>query len=194
MTSSPHLISVVLLIICLHSSALASASTAGKDATRASDDVDLASGIRQYLQLMSASMTKGLGYSSESNVNTFRSATSLEADVSNRIDANTDEGKEAFEQLELQSRYTNNELGEKNLMWSLRGSHSEETLRKNLENGSNEEVSAPIYYSYSYSTDQTKNTAKYGRRQAPISSPNEHRHDYIALLPSNTSNTTHKIS
>ena len=125
---------------------IANSQVATANGQLAIPDGDLASGIRQYLQLMSASMTKGLGYSSESNVNTFRSATSLEADVSNRIDANTDEGKEALERLELQSRYTNNELGEKNLMWSLRGSHSEETLRKNLENGSNGEVPAPIYF------------------------------------------------
>ena len=142
-TATPHLALVVVLIVCLYSSSLVSASPDGTDTI--TDVVDLASGVRQYLELMSASMTKGLGYSSESNVNTFPSGTSLQADTSNRIDANTKEGEEALKQLELQSRYAYNDLGEKNLMWSLRGSQSEETLRKNLEDGTRE-VPAPIYF------------------------------------------------
>jgi len=142
-TATPHLALVVVLIVCLYSSSLVSASPDGTDTI--TDVVDLASGVRQYLELMSASMTKGLGYSSESNVNTFPSGTSLQADTSNRIDANTKEGDEALKQLELQSRYADNDLGEKNLMWSLRGSQSEETLRKNLEDGTSE-VPAPIYF------------------------------------------------
>ena len=142
-TATPHLALVVVLIVCLYSSSLVSASPDGTDTI--TDVVDLASGVRQYLELMSASMTKGLGYSSESNVNTFPSGTSLQADTSNRIDANTKEGEEALKQLELQSRYAYNDLGEKNLMWSLRGSQSEETLRKNLEDGTSE-VPAPIYF------------------------------------------------
>lgn len=142
-TATPHLALVVVLIVCLYSSSLVSASPDGTDTI--TDVVDLASGVRQYLELMSASMTKGLGYSSESNVNTFPSGTSLQADTSNRIDANTKEGEEALKQLELQSRYADNDLGEKNLMWSLRGSQSEETLRKNLEDGTSE-VPAPIYF------------------------------------------------
>ena len=142
MIATPHLALVVVLIACLYSSSLVSASSDGKDTT---DVVDLTSGIRQYLELMSTSMTKGLGYSGESNVNTFPSGTSLQVDTSNGIDASTKEGEEALKQLELQSRYADNDLGEKNLMWSLRGSQSEETLRKNLEGGASE-VPAPIYF------------------------------------------------
>ena len=104
------------------------------------DAVDLSGGVRQYLQLMAASLTKGFGYSGESNVNTYDSA-------QYKIDMRTDEGKDALNQMDLQSMYMDNELGEKNLMWSLRGSQSDKSLRNNLgSTASNEEVPSPIYF------------------------------------------------
>lgn len=135
----PQLISVVMIIALawLHSAPLA--SSAPVDNTATTDVVDLTSGIRQYLQLMATSMTKGLGYSSESNVNTFNSAMTLEAEKPYGIDASTKEGEEILKQMELQSIFTDHDLGEKNLMWSLRGSHSD-------EKSPNEEVPEPIYF------------------------------------------------
>lgn len=152
-STPPQLMAIMMMaLVCLHSTSVASADTstqaesASASATTAVDNVDLATGIRQYLTLMSTSMTKGLGYSTESNVNTFNAAPTSLAKVPNRIDANSKEGEEALKQLDLQSIYADNELGEKNLMWSLRGSSSEETLRKNLESKADEEVPAPINF------------------------------------------------
>lgn len=104
-------------------------------ATADSDSFDLSQGLRKYLTLMSASVSKAAGITSvESNVNTVQIDPQFK-----KIDLSSKSGEESLDALDLQSKYMDSDLGEKNLMWSLRGSSSEETLRKNLET----EVSDP---------------------------------------------------
>ena len=107
-STPPQFMAIMMMaLVCLHSTSVASADistqaeSASASATTAVDNVDLATGIRQYLTLMSTSMTKGLGYSTESNVNTFNAAPTSLAKVPNRIDANSKEGEEALKQLDL---------------------------------------------------------------------------------------------
>lgn len=100
------------------------------------DAEDYSKGLTEYLSLMSAGLQKVVG-GGHAGLTTIHMKSMVKPEVDpqfrKRKDVHTPEGEAVLKSLDLQARYMDNDLGEKNLMWSLRGSQSEEKLRDNLQ-------------------------------------------------------------
>lgn len=107
------------------------------DAHSSVDPEDYTKGLTDYLSLMAAGIHSSVMGTGQHGLKTIHLKSLQEPEVDpqfkKRPDVLTAEGESAMRTLDLQAKYMDNDLGEKNLMWSLRGSQSEKKLSNNLE-------------------------------------------------------------